>query len=379
MTSSLLRFIVLTSSFQPVWAAALPPLLPLLSRGDDDTLLANKPSVIPPFPEATQNQDLLRDLHAVDVGYEFWDPDWLPSACVFEANELGFNVTDFQAAEVWYDDCAASWTFCRHKEAVQSWDELLEVSRLHLSNKAQTDTLQLLSRIPVGLRQYISNFILLPPYTNSLSTKPPMLSAYTRASTIVSSHTHLNLGVLLHEIAHILDTHCPTLQARVIRSGLPPGKTPFSSTPIWQRIVTKDAALPTPYARVSWQESFADAVRWGVSYMVKGEGRFGRYSPTGWRGCLGQMRAIERWLERVVWPRGLRCWGRVEGSKGIRIVNAEGNGTEGERKFGRTGPESLQGTGVRRIKLATGEEGVALAYVYGGGACRVLRECGIQV
>jgi hypothetical protein len=84
----------------------------------------------------------------------------------------------------------------------------------------------------------MDNLILLPPQPNTTTPpqaqappKPkPLPAAYTRTATIVVTHTHLTLGVLLHEIAHILDSVCPTLQHHVQHHNLPPG-TPFSDTP----------------------------------------------------------------------------------------------------------------------------------------------------
>ena len=207
----------------------------------------DKPAVKPPFPEAIQNRDLQAELPLVGWRREIWEWNWLPKSCAFEANETGFHPADFEAAKVWYEDCAASWTICRHKLAEPSFNNILDVTKPSSPpNIPQPLTTplpsQTISRIPVGMRQYIDNLILLPPQPNTTTTstakhpqappkpKPLLPAAYTRTATIVVTHTHLTLGVLLHEIAHILDSVCPTLQHHVLHANLPPG-TPFSDTP----------------------------------------------------------------------------------------------------------------------------------------------------
>ncbi|KAK4135257.1 hypothetical protein BT67DRAFT_494076 [Trichocladium antarcticum] len=262
-----------------------PALLTLVASGLQAALASphvrrgsalDKPAVYPPFPEALQNRDLPADLPRVAWKREPWEPNWLPQNCVFEAAETGFRPADFEATE----------TVCRHKLARPSFAELLDT----------------LSRIPVGMRQYIDNLILLPPVSNTTTAEPPpepLPAAYTRTATIVVAHPHLNLGILLHEAAHILDTLSPALQqlqdvgpdadtnSKTNNNNNNNNNTPFSDSPLWQAVVAGDAALPTAYARTSWQEDFADAVRWAVSYMVHDGGLRG-YS-AGWAGCRGQV------------------------------------------------------------------------------------------
>jgi hypothetical protein len=70
--------------------------------------IIDKPVISPPFSEAQQERDLHRDLPLVPWTYALWDRDRLPQGCVAEAKYAGYNPADFQAAEVWYQDCAAS-------------------------------------------------------------------------------------------------------------------------------------------------------------------------------------------------------------------------------------------------------------------------------
>ena len=98
--------------FLGVLAARLLPLgLSLASLHlslDSRSTIIDKPVIKPPFSEAAQERDLQRDLPLVPWSYERWDPDWLPLACVAEAQYAGHNPADFEAVEVWHDDCAAS-------------------------------------------------------------------------------------------------------------------------------------------------------------------------------------------------------------------------------------------------------------------------------
>ncbi len=98
-----------------------------LSLYSGSTIIA-KPVIKPPFSEAAQERDLRRDLPLVPWSHKRWNRHWLPQACVAEAQYAGHNPADFEAVEVWYDDCAASWTVCRHRRADESWFYILDVS-----------------------------------------------------------------------------------------------------------------------------------------------------------------------------------------------------------------------------------------------------------
>ena len=89
--------------------------------------LSDKPVVKPPFSETAQDQDFQNLLPLVPWSHERWDRGWLPQSCVNEAAFTGFDATGFEAVEVWYEDCAASWTVCRHERADESWFYILDV------------------------------------------------------------------------------------------------------------------------------------------------------------------------------------------------------------------------------------------------------------
>ncbi len=95
---------VLAAGLLPLGVSLAPSQLSL----DPRSTIIDKPAIKPPFSEAAQERDLRKDLPVVPWSYELWDPDWLPQACAAEAQYAGHNPADFEAVEVWYDDCAAS-------------------------------------------------------------------------------------------------------------------------------------------------------------------------------------------------------------------------------------------------------------------------------
>ncbi|KAK4098991.1 hypothetical protein N658DRAFT_403166, partial [Parathielavia hyrcaniae] len=247
----------------------------------------DKPAVKPPFSEAAQNRDLDKDLPPVPWIHEAWDPDWLPQACVIEANYTGFDPSDFQAIDVTYKDCAASWTVCRHREADESWFYILET----------------ISKVPVGLRQYISTVVVVPePEHSEFHSQAMLPSAYARPEIGVLTFmpSYFKLGIIFHEAARkSISFSCfPTV--------------PSNLCPSYRGSVSSDRSVTTAYARTSWEEGFADAVRWAMSHMTHRPGGLASYS-RGWGGCRGQIEVVEELLRGVIWPVGGRCVGRVRG------------------------------------------------------------------
>ncbi|AEO68706.1 uncharacterized protein THITE_2011836, partial [Thermothielavioides terrestris NRRL 8126] len=257
----------------------------------------DKPVITPPFSEAAQELDLENELPVVSWRHEPWEPNWLPEACVTEANHTGFRAADFEAVEVWYTDCAASWTVCRHKRADESWLYVLDT----------------LGRIPVGMRQYISNAVIVPRPAHSAVRPPKRLPyAYARPALGVLTFmpSYFTPGVILHETGHLLDVLCPALTTTIPNTD---ATAAFSHSALWQTALAASPALPTRYAATSLAESFADAVRWAVSAVAHGpRGGLADYSP-GWAGCAPLVHVVRALLEGVIWPASGRCEGRVKG------------------------------------------------------------------
>ena len=67
----------------------------------------------------------------------------------------------------------------------------------------------------------------------------------------------------------------------------------------------------------------------------------------GWEGCGGQMAAVEALLGRVIWPRGLRCDGKVRGrGEGGEEVEEGAGGVGGDGGGGDYGAGEVCGDGL---------------------------------
>ncbi|KAK3899702.1 hypothetical protein C8A05DRAFT_36654 [Staphylotrichum tortipilum] len=333
----------------------------------------DKPAVKPPFSEAAQDQGFQNLLPLVPWTHERWDPGWLPQSCINEAAYTGFDAAVFEAVEVWYEDFAASWTVCRHERADESWFYILDSPSAFGSTFRPSSS----SRVPF----------------NYSSRKPPkeLPFAYARPRTGVLTFmpSRLKLGVLFHETGHIPDNLCPTLQrlaapnsttptttdATISNTTTPanpnnnntttplpiPKSTPFSSSPLWLTTLHTSPSLPTTYAHTSLAESFADALRWGMSHMtMASRGGLAVYS-AGWEACRGQMEVVEGLLRGLVWPPGGECVGRVRGmgAEGVRVEGMGEDDASGEGG-GRRGPGALGGLEVFGGEVKAGEVGIVV-------------------
>ncbi len=121
------------------WSLSPAGAFTLFPRGRLAPPVIDKPAVKPPFSEAAQDQDFQNLLPLVPWTHERWVPGWLPQSCINEAAYTGFDAAGFEAVEVWYEDCAASWTVCRHERADESWFYILDVSApwMQLSGEAK--------------------------------------------------------------------------------------------------------------------------------------------------------------------------------------------------------------------------------------------------
>jgi len=203
------------------------------------------------------------------------------------------------------------------------------------------------------MRSYVSNLILFPGPAPGVA----LAAAYTRGSTLVFTPSYFKLGVLFHEFVHILDT--TALRSTIALYGYARDK-PFSNTALWTRALANDSALPTPYARSTLQEDFADSGRWAMSDMIS-QGGLGEFS-AGWDGCRSQIRAFEKWLGEVIFPKGGRCVGKMPGSEAVLLPYGNGKGEAGGKPAA-----TLEGTPhVEKIVLPEWAE--SMLFVYRGPA-----------
>jgi len=100
-----------------------------------------KPSVQPPFSESKQDKHLRADLPRHLSTYRKWSKRWIPKACVEEAQYIKLSPSDFVVRDIWYDDCAAAWTVCRHIHAEESWEFIVTVRKKSISSQANYSVL----------------------------------------------------------------------------------------------------------------------------------------------------------------------------------------------------------------------------------------------
>ncbi|KAK0631010.1 hypothetical protein B0T17DRAFT_590320 [Bombardia bombarda] len=333
---------LLAGSISPSHALTLRLPRSLLPRWPLSTLEISKPPITPAFSESSQDAHLQTDLSPVAYTTTPWPANWLPKSCLEEASNNGLHPSDIEVTDVFYTDCAAPWTICRHRATPLTWAQILTT----------------LSQVPVGMRQHVSNLLVLPSKSPLLKTA----AAYTRGSVLVFTPTFFKLGVLFHEFTHIMDTAAPALQDAVrSQAGKYPPGTPFSRTELWAAAVGKDSALPTPYAGTTWQEDFADAGRWAMSDMTHAGG-LGVYS-AGWTACRNQIGAYEAWMGGIIFTRDGMCTGKVPSSRAVEVPVSRGAMAGGE--MGRRPPKAtLEGVDVMEIVLPAGAED--MLYVYQG-------------
>ncbi|KAK0666561.1 hypothetical protein QBC41DRAFT_397971 [Cercophora samala] len=302
----------------------------------------DKPAIRPAFSEDTQDKHLRFDYPRKQWRSRPWEDDYYPNHCVDEAQFNNLWILDFEVRDVWFKDCGVPWTVCRHRDAQENWKSILDT----------------LSQVPVGMRQYVANLVILPGAIDSGEGATVQAAAYTRGSVLVFSPTYFKLGVLFHEITHIMDmvALAPFLESQ----GFPEG-TPFSRTKYWKYAYGNDTAVPTPYSRASWQEDFADAGRWAMSHISRYRG-LAEYSK-GWEACRTQIRAFQWWMMPMIFPKKGICTGKVEGGQAVKVV-VEGAkpGPESQGKDKKKPNTKVEGSGVAPIVLPAGAANMFFAY-----------------
>ncbi|KAM7197428.1 hypothetical protein V8F20_006573 [Naviculisporaceae sp. PSN 640] len=289
LTSSLCANIPLPRSYNLLPSSQAPEL--------------SKPGIKPPFSEAAQERDLRTEMPHHTWHHEDWSEYWIPEHCLEEAEYNNLSGDDFEVRTVRYDDCAAPWVVCRHRLARDEWDTILST----------------LGQVPVGMRQYLANLVILP--SASGSREMAKAAAYTRGAVMVFTPSHFKLGVIFHELSHILDTF--SLSSYIVSQGLGNSTTPFSQTFLWKSAYTNDTHVPTPYARTSFKEDFADIGRWTMSDIAHrpADGGLSLYS-SGWEGCKWQIQCFKQFMVPIIFTQTGRCTGKVRSSKPVPMPGA---------------------------------------------------------
>jgi len=87
----------------------------------------NMPSIQPPFSEEVQDKHFRAVLPYQRWRLKDWGPAWIPKNCLEEAQNNQFSPSDFTVRDVWFEDCSAPWTICRHKDSKEQWDLIINV------------------------------------------------------------------------------------------------------------------------------------------------------------------------------------------------------------------------------------------------------------
>ena len=155
----------------------------------------------------------------------------------------------------------------------------------------------MVSRVPVGMRQYVKNLVAYPKLCDNNGNNCNY--AITTEGSIVNVwDTHWTIGILIHEMSHVLDS-------LALRRFTPASLPWFSNTSLWQNAEGKDFAVPTNYAKRSWQEDIAEIGRVAMSDMVVPGGlpSINKNSPEiSW-----QVNTYKMYLRDIIFPDSGRC------------------------------------------------------------------------
>lgn len=85
----------------------------------------DKPAMDPPYPDKTLNAGIQAHVKPTKATTHPWDAAFLPQACLNLAKKHDLKVADFSAFDVTYEDCGTSWTFCHHRDAKFSFNDMV--------------------------------------------------------------------------------------------------------------------------------------------------------------------------------------------------------------------------------------------------------------
>lgn len=163
------------------------------------------------------------------------------------------------------------------------------------------------------MRQYVKNLV---AYPRQCDADGDCTYAWTTDGSIVNVwDTHWTIGVLVHEMSHVLD-------ALALRRSIGENEhagTWFSQTKLWQDAVEKDFAVPSLYAKNSWQEDFADVGRVTMSDMVVPGGlpAINRNSPeVSW-----QVNTYKMYLRNTIFPDSGRCTAKNPSTDPVPVLD----------------------------------------------------------
>ncbi|KAL6790959.1 hypothetical protein J3E68DRAFT_411704 [Trichoderma sp. SZMC 28012] len=260
--------------------AALLSLLPFVAAN------LNKPVITPNFPGnglASLGQGLMDHLAPTHSTWDDWGAGWIPADCKSMVQGAGFSPNDIIPFNIHYDDCAQSWTFCRHKNSPLSEIQILDI----------------FGRLPVRMRQFVRHLVFVPGNKSAGSNGDNVLMV-----------GDVDVTVFAHEIGHSLDSHAFD----------PSYGVPFSTGNVWVSNYNLDSAVPDPYAQSSQQENFAQETVVSLYDKVV-PGGIGTIQPN-WQAIFHQYATLEGYIGNVIIPGGT-CTHRLTDSAPVTMSGSK--------------------------------------------------------
>jgi hypothetical protein len=193
------------------------------------------------------------------------------------------------------------------------------------------------------MRQYLANAVIFPDPVNLCAR-----AFFYQLSTSYSSGC-FELGVIVHELTHILDANA--------LPQLAPG-TLYSLTDHFNGAYQKDTYVPTDYARSSFVEDFADVGR--ISLSEWAHRGILQQTNSNTNKIANQLGNFENRLYNIVYaPK--QCTAKVDTTKAVRM--SDGSSAR-SAKFAPLQVGSLEGSDVPEIPKP--ENGTELHVVYRG-------------
>ncbi|CAG9982261.1 unnamed protein product [Clonostachys byssicola] len=136
----------------------------------------------------------------------------------------GDGVEEYDAYNIFYDDCPEPWQVCLHKDNGISLDSVAEM----------------FGKVPVGFRQYVRD---LTVGNNSV--------AFWKNTSLVMSPNFWRIYVMIHESTHAVDL-LSTADLIALDAGT------YSDSQEWRDAYYSDKSVPTTGSNYLWEESFAE-------------------------------------------------------------------------------------------------------------------------
>ncbi|KAK0726284.1 hypothetical protein B0T21DRAFT_452948 [Apiosordaria backusii] len=191
----------------------------LLLAGEATAQLT-KPLINPPFGEL--GPVLQSRLRTPQYTVNKWPWGLIPLRCRAVAEQENYTPYDIEVYDVTYSDCPTKWVLCRHNQSPTSPAQFFDR----------------VGRLPVGFRDYLRHFILLP---SRGATHAYTYSDLGDAIILGDGHGSNAQTLYVHEIAHTVDWH----------------HNRASTTQGWLNAYNAASAVSDDYARRNQAENFA--------------------------------------------------------------------------------------------------------------------------